>query len=95
MRDPKATKVHGTGTIQVKTYVPKPYDEPADGPKLIHISVTETFSGDIEGEGTVEFLQLLRSDGSARCRDASGRHSWRNMVRCIGVGERATAGAAR
>ncbi len=65
MRDPKATKVHGTGTIQVKTYVPKPYDEPADGPKLIHISVTETFSGDIEGEGTVEFLQLLRSDGSA------------------------------
>jgi Protein of unknown function (DUF3224) len=64
MRDSK-TKVHGTGTIQVKAYVPKPYDEPAEGPKLVRISVTETFSGGVEGEGTVEFLQLLRSDGSA------------------------------
>ncbi len=58
-------KVHGTGLIQVKTYIPTPYDEPPDGPKLVRISVTETFSGDVEGEGTVEFLQAIRSDGSA------------------------------
>jgi hypothetical protein len=61
----KGAMVHATGTIQVKTYVPKPYDELADGPKLVRISVTETFSGDIEGEGVAEFLQLLRADGSA------------------------------
>jgi hypothetical protein len=65
MPDPKPKRVHGTGRIQVKTYLPKPYDEPADGPRLVRISVSETFSGDIEGEGTAEFLQLLRSDGSA------------------------------
>jgi uncharacterized protein DUF3224 len=61
----KAARTHATGTIEVKTYVPKSYDEPSDGPKLVRISVTETFSGDIKGEGTVEFLQLLRADGSA------------------------------
>jgi hypothetical protein len=64
-QQPKATRVQGAGTIQVKTYVPKPYDEPRDGPKLVRISVTEAFSGDVEGEGTAEFLQLLRPDGSA------------------------------
>jgi len=62
---PKAARVHGAGAIQVKTYVPKPYDEPLDGPKLARLSVTETFTGDVAGEGTAEFLQLLRSDGSA------------------------------
>jgi hypothetical protein len=51
--------------IQVKTYVPTPYDEPHDGPKLVRISVTETFSGDVEGEGRVEILQAVRADGSA------------------------------
>jgi len=62
---PKGTRVHGAGAIQVETYVPKPYDEPGEGPKLVRISVSETFTGDVEGEGTAEFLQLLRSDGSA------------------------------
>jgi hypothetical protein len=58
-------RVHAAGTIQVKTYVPRPYDEPPNGPKLVRISVTETFSGDIAGKGTVEFLQAVRPDGSA------------------------------
>jgi hypothetical protein len=58
-------KVHARGTIQVKTYVPKPYDEISNGPKLVRISVTEAFSGDIAGEGKVEFLQVVRPDGSA------------------------------
>ena len=58
-------KVRATGLINVKTYVPKPYDEPVDGPKLVRIGVTETFTGDIAGEGTAEFLQVVRPDGSA------------------------------
>ena len=65
MSERQATKVHATGLINVKTYVPKPYDEPTEGPKLIRISVTETFTGDIVGEGTAEFLQVVRPEGSA------------------------------
>jgi len=60
-----ASIVHATGLIEVKTYVPKPYDEPTEGPKLVRISVTETFSGDVAGEGAAEFLQVIRPDGSA------------------------------
>ena len=58
-------KVHVTGRIQVKTYVSKPYDEPPNGPKLVRVSVTEVFNGDIAGKGTVQFLQAVRPDGSA------------------------------
>ena len=58
-------KTHATGEIEVKTYEPKPYDERPDGPSLVEIHVTETFSGDIEGEGVVRFLQAVRADGSA------------------------------
>jgi Protein of unknown function (DUF3224) len=59
------SKTHATGRIDVKTYEPKPYDEPSDGPQLVEIHVTETFVGDIEGEGVVRFLQAVRADRSA------------------------------
>jgi Protein of unknown function (DUF3224) len=58
-------KTHATGRIEVKAYEPQPYEEPADGPQLVEIHVTETFVGDIEGEGAVRFLQAVRADGSA------------------------------
>jgi hypothetical protein len=60
-----ASKTHATGRIDVKTYKPQPYEEVAEGPNLVEIHVTETFSGDIEGEGVVRFLQAERKDGSA------------------------------
>ena len=59
------TRTHATGRIEVKTYEPQPYEEVDDGPSLVEIHVTETFSGDIEGEGVVRFLQAVRPDGSA------------------------------
>jgi hypothetical protein len=59
------TTHHATGHIEVKTYVPTTFDDLADGPSLVEIQVTETFSGDIEAEGTVRFIQALRKDGSA------------------------------
>jgi Protein of unknown function (DUF3224) len=59
------TKTHATGRIDVKTYEPQSYEEVDDGPNLVEIHVTETFSGDIEGEGVVRFLQAVREDGSA------------------------------
>jgi hypothetical protein len=59
------SRTHATGHIEVKTYEPQPYEEVDDGPNLFEIHVTETFSGDIEGEGVVRFLQAIRKDGSA------------------------------
>jgi Protein of unknown function (DUF3224) len=59
------SRTHASGRIDVKTYEPHPYDEVDDGPDLVEIHVTETFSGDIEGEGVVRFLQAIRADGSA------------------------------
>jgi len=60
-----ATKRRATGRTEVKSYQPTPYDELADGPSLLEIHVDETFSGDIEGEGTVRVIQAVRKDGSA------------------------------
>jgi hypothetical protein len=54
-----------TAVITVGKYEPSAYDEPADGPVLTRIHVEERFSGDIEGDGVVEFLQAARPDGSA------------------------------
>jgi Protein of unknown function (DUF3224) len=59
------TKTHATGRIDVKSYEPQPYEEVEEGPNLVEIHVTETFSGDIEGEGKVRFLQAIHKDGSA------------------------------
>src|SRR4051794_38147424 len=59
------TKGRATGHTNVKTYEPMAYDEMADGPSLFENRVTETFTGDIEGEGTVRVIQAARKDGSA------------------------------
>jgi hypothetical protein len=49
----------------IKGWDEKPYSEGADLPKLTRASVTKTFTGDIEGEGQVEYLMMYTSDGSA------------------------------
>lgn len=53
------------GKIEVKTWDETPYNEADGGPKLVRVAVTETFSGDIQGDGEVTFLQIVRPDGSA------------------------------
>jgi Protein of unknown function (DUF3224) len=58
-------KKTATGKIEVKTYEPVPYEEPTDGPKLNELHVTETFTGDVQGEGRARMLQAQRDDGSA------------------------------
>jgi hypothetical protein len=60
-----ADKTHATERIDVTAYEPQPYEEVDQGPDLIEIHVSETFTGDIEGEGIVRFLQAVRKDGSA------------------------------
>jgi hypothetical protein len=60
-----ANRNHATGKITVQTYDPVPYDQPADAPALVRIRVAETFSGDIEGQGVAEFLQLSLAEDAA------------------------------
>ena len=43
----------------------KPHSEGQNQPRLTRASVTKTYTGDIEGEGQVEYLMMYRSDGSA------------------------------
>ena len=49
----------------IKSWDEKPYGESAELPRLTRASVTKAFSGDIEGEGHVEYLMMYRGDGSA------------------------------
>ena len=50
--------------ITVQSSEAQPYDQTAS-PALIEIHLTETFTGDIEGESPVRALQILRDDHSA------------------------------
>ena len=49
----------------IKTWDEKPYSEGPDMPKLTRATVTKSFTGDIVGEGYVEYLMMYGSDGSA------------------------------
>ena len=49
----------------IKSWDEKPYGEGQDLPKLTRSTVTKAFTGDIAGEGHVEYLMMYRSDGSA------------------------------
>lgn len=54
-----------TSRFAIKSWDEKPYSEGQDLPKLTRAAVTKTFTGDIAGEGHVEYLMMYRSDGSA------------------------------
>jgi Protein of unknown function (DUF3224) len=49
----------------IKTWDEKPYSEREGQPKLTRSTVVKTFTGDIEGEGQVEYLMVYRADGTA------------------------------
>jgi len=49
----------------IKSWDEKPYSEGQELPKLTRAAVTKTFTGEIAGEGHVEYLMMYRSDGSA------------------------------
>src|SRR5262249_57634077 len=60
-----AGRTRASAVITVQKYEPSAYDEPGEGPVLTRIHVEESFSGDITGDGAVEFLQAAHADGSA------------------------------
>jgi hypothetical protein len=49
----------------IKTWDEKPYSEGLDLPKLTRASVTKIFTGDLEGEGRIEYLMVYLADGLA------------------------------
>lgn len=49
----------------IKSWDEKPYSQDEDRPKLTRARVTKIYTGDLEGEGHVEYLMMYRSDSSA------------------------------
>jgi Protein of unknown function (DUF3224) len=58
------TRTRAKAKITVQNSEAKPYDQTAS-PTLMEIRLSETFTGDIDGESPVRALQVLRDDHSA------------------------------
>src|SRR5919109_4850447 len=54
-----------TGTFNIEGWEETTYAETEDGGKLTRASVKQAFSGDIAGEGAVEWLMCYRPDQTA------------------------------
>ena len=65
MSSKSSQRTHAEAKITVETYEPEPYDESAGAPALVRIHVEEQFSGDIEGAGVANFLQVSLAEDSA------------------------------
>jgi hypothetical protein len=53
------------GNFKVQSWDEDGYAETGDGGKLTRASVKQKFSGDIQGEGAVEYLMAYREDKTA------------------------------
>ena len=58
------TRAHAEAKITVQSSEATPYDQTAS-PVLMEIRLSETFTGDIDGESPARALQVLRDDKSA------------------------------
>lgn len=58
-------KQSASARFAIKSWDEKPYGEGENLPRLTRASVTKAYTGDIVGEGQVEYLMMYRSDGSA------------------------------
>jgi Protein of unknown function (DUF3224) len=56
---------HASGTFKIESWDEQRYGELDDGGGLARASVVQAFSGDIEGEGSVEWLFCYRPDKTA------------------------------
>ena len=55
-----------TGTFQVTPDDEHPYHQATGEPRLTHAGGTQSFSGDIEGSGSIEWLMCYLPAGTAR-----------------------------
>jgi Protein of unknown function (DUF3224) len=56
----------GKGSFELASWNEETYEELDEGAKLTRASVTQTFEGDITGDGAVQWLMAYRTDGTAR-----------------------------
>jgi hypothetical protein len=56
---------HAQGKFEVQSWDENPYVELEGGAKLTRASVGQGFTGDLEGEGSVEWLMCYREDKTA------------------------------
>ncbi len=49
----------------IRSWDEKPYSEGPGLPKLTRAAVMKTYTGDLAGEGHVEYLMMYRADGTA------------------------------
>ncbi len=56
---------HARGRFEITSWDEQPYDEIDGGAKLTRASVTQTYHGDIEGEGKVDYLMVYDAGGAA------------------------------
>jgi hypothetical protein len=56
---------HAEGTFKVESWAEDGYAATGEGGKLTRASVTQAFTGDLEGEGAVEWLMAYRADETA------------------------------
>ena len=56
---------HATGKFKIESWDEQPYGEIEGGGKLTRATVEQAFSGDVEGEGVVEWLLCYRPDQTA------------------------------
>ena len=66
---------HGKGSFEIASWNEEPYVQIDEARKLTRAEVTQKFSGDIEGEGSVQWLMCYRTDGTA---------DWIGMQRIVG-----------
>ena len=60
-----AEKLKVKGSFQNTSWNEETVEELEDGAKLTRASVTQDFTGDIEGDGAVQWLMAYRADGTA------------------------------
>ena len=58
-------KATASARFAITAWDEKPAGDAQQLPKMTRASVTKTFSGDIEGEGHVEYVMTYRPEGSA------------------------------
>ncbi len=79
-----------TGGFELASWEEETYEELEGGGKLTRASVTQTFTGDIEGEGAVQWLMAYGKDGTAhfvgfqRVRGAIGDRKGSFVMETIG-----------
>lgn len=56
-------KAHGS--FELASWAEDTYQDLGGGAKLTRASVTQTFTGAVEGDGSVEWLMAYRTDGTA------------------------------